>query len=110
MQTTAQAICALPPRSDERSGIDAHEPEFWEVRIEWRHVPDVTWPTYTHDRKLTRDEAEDAAGRAITFGQVNESMWAVKTFVRGPGSPEWREVACRQAEASATETTEGERT
>lgn len=77
-----------------------HEIRLWEVRIEWRHAPDVTWPLFSYAQRQTQSEAEAEAGRAITFGSPNTDLCAVSTSVRAPGATEWREVA-RRREASS---------
>lgn len=76
----------------------------WHVRIEWQHAPDITWPQLTHNKKMTKEEAEDEARKAINYGEAGRSLWAVRTSIRAPGALEWQEVACRPASAGPTQT------
>lgn len=83
-----------------------NETKSWEVRIEWRHAPDVTWPQFSYARRHTQQDAEAEASCAIAFGSASADLAAVATFVRAPGDAEWREVARRQEASSVAESTE----
>jgi hypothetical protein len=80
-----------------------NETKLWEVRIEWRHAPDVTWPQFSYARRQTRQEAEAEANCAIAFGNTSAELSAVATYVRAPGEAEWREVARRQEASSVAD-------
>lgn len=101
MQTTDHVIHAPQRRSDARPGADVNETGLWEVRIEWWHAPEVTWPRFSYAQAQTQQQAEVEAGRAITYGDLSGDLCAIATSVRAPSGTEWNEVARRRLRAAA---------
>ncbi len=85
----------------------ANETGLWEVRIEWHHAPNVTWPQFSYAQRQTKQEADAEATRAISFGSTEADLCAIATSVRGPSEADWKEVARRQLAVPAMESCDG---